>query len=568
MTDIKKLKELSSRYPEIVPAKDGNFTVLDGKQYVHSLYSPLKEAERLVENVLPLEPSMTLVIFIGAGLGYQVALLKEKGFSNFIIIEKNKRIFEIFRKANPDIGPECLIGPDDTPEKLDSLFTLYKISDLRSIKTVILRGNYSAGVYGPFEDRLERLIKVKLGDFATRLNFEEIWFTNILKNLKNLRRSSPVTALFNRAHNLPVMIVSAGPSLRNSLRSIKKAAPYCVIIAADTALLPLFEAGISPDLVYSLDSQIHNLSDFSMIDKKYLSGIRLVYDIVAHPALPSYFDRSPIYAANTSHLDIGPDDRPFMVKNEFSGWIEKTAGIGLGDIETGGSVSTSAFHLAYLLGGDPIMLIGQDLAYTYQTTHSASTSHFYRILKDCGRLKSIQSVFMKVIHGRRASPAKSLDGNNVNLLSDFVLGNFRGWFQESARKVTGSGGSIRLLNATQGGSAIDHFQRIDLAKWTADRAKTAKPIARENLFPADLIDLAKIDRIMHELSRLSDFTQRLGPDRELFGRIDASGWPFLRSYFMKEKTLLDRYGKLDEKIIERKKARLVKNIKGQLHGQK
>ena len=570
MTDKETFKGLAVRFPEIVPAKDGNFTVRDGKQYAHSLYGPLKEAERLVKDVLPLDPETTLVVFIGAGLGYQVGILRDRGFSRFIVIEKNRKIFDIFRAAHPEIGPDRLLGPGDDPEKLDSLFSAYKLSDLRSIQTVTLRGNYSAAVYGPYEERRERLSKVKLGDFATRLHFEEIWFTNILKNLKNLGRSSPVTSLFRKAEGLPVMIISAGPSLRNSLQAIRKASPYCVTIAADTALLPLYEAGISPDLVYSLDSQIHNLSDFSMIDRKYLSGLGLVYDIVTHPALPSYFGSSTLFAANTSHLEIGPDDKPFLVKNGFSGWIEKTAGIGLGDIETGGSVSTSAFHLAYLLGGNPILLVGQDLAYTYQTTHSSSTSHFYRVWKDCGRLKSLQSVFMKVIRSRKASPAKSIDGKNTALLSDFVLGNFRGWFQESARKVmeTGSpaGEKILLLNATEGGSAIEHFQRVDLAKWTADRAKTSKPLSKEGLVSPDLINLAKMDKIKSELSRLCDFMERLAPSRDLFGRIDASEWPFLQSYFMKEKTLLDRYGKLDEKTVERKKARLVKNLKGQLNG--
>lgn len=566
MTKSEILKKLSLIHPEIVPAKDGSYTVLDGKQYVHSLYAPLKEAERLVENVLPLDPKTTLVIFIGAGLGYQIDLIRKKDFKNLIVIEKNGKLLNLFLEASPDIDPACIIGPDDSPEKLDALFSQYPITSLKSIQTITLRGNYNADRYGPYEDRLERLIKVKLGDFATRLNFEEIWFTNILKNIPNLKKSSSVTSLFRRAEKLPVMIISAGPSLRNSLASIKKARPYCVTIAADTALLPLYEAGISPDIVYSLDSQIHNLSDFSMIDRKYLSGIRLVYDIVAHPSLPSYFEGSRIYAANTSHLDIGPDDKPFMVKNAFSGWIETTAGIRLGDIETGGSVSTSAFHLAYLLGGDPILLVGQDLAYTYQTTHSSSTSHFYRILRDCGRLKTIQSLFLKAIRGRRSSPVESLDGKNDALQSDFVLGNFRGWFQESARKVAESGDKVRLLNASLDGSAIGNFTHIDLMKWSKDRAGSSKPIDREKLFPPDLIDLSGIDRIKHELSRLCEFADGLSPDRGIFDRIDASDWPFLRSYFMKERTLFDRYGNLEELAIERKKTRLIKNIKGQLNG--
>lgn len=564
MIDREKLERDSARFSEIVRSKDGDFNILTGKKYVHSRYSPVSEAERLVESILSLDPEKTLVLFIGSGLGYQMEILEKAGFRQMAVIEKDPVIFGIYREFYSGSEKIPAVGPDDSPEKLDAILASYNIQNLKNIKTVTLRGNYDHGVYSPYEERLERLLKVKLGDFATRLHFEELWFTNILGNIRNLKKSSAVSSLFGKASGIPVIIVSAGPSLKDSLKDIRRAAPYSVIVAADTALLPLYEAEISPDFVYTLDSQIHNLGDFMMIDRKYLSGVRLVYDIVVHPSLPELFCTSGKYAANTAHIEMDTDGNPFLIQNEFADWIEKKSGVRFGNIETGGSVATSAFHFAYLLGGDPIILVGQDLAFTGRATHTVSSSHYYRVLKNCGRLRPVQSVFLDVIRRRKTRPAEPIGKKNGDLLTDFVLDNFRGWFEESASRISGNGPA--LLNATVKGSKIGHFREIDLGKWSSEAARSGKKIDRQKLFPADLIDFPSVDRIYPEFSKLLSFLEKLPADGSLFDRIGGSEWPFLERYFMKEKTVYDRYGREDAPVLKRKISRLIKNIKGQFHG--
>ncbi len=574
MINYRALKDLSEISPEIFMAEDGLYYPRVQGKPVHSSYSPGKEALRLVNSLFSLDKDKTLIIILGAGFGYHLEILEKEGFQNIIIIELNPNIHIFFQKIYQIPPNYFYISPTDRPDKLDTIFSLIEIQNFKNIKTLILRGAYDKETYTPFEDRIERLLKVKLGDFTTRLNFEEIWFINILKNIPNLKTSYPVSQMDFKKINAPVMVISAGPSLKFSLDNIKRACPYCITISVDTAVLPLFEAGIIPDFIYSLDSQVYNLGDFSLIDSKYISKTNLIYDIVVNTSLPSYFDecnkhenRKKInkYIATTAHLDFDYSGNSFLIKSELVNWIESYGGIRLGDVESGGSVSTSSFHFAYTIGGKEIILVGQDLAYSYKTSHSPSTSHFYRILQKNNRLTPLESVFLKILRSRKYSLTDGTDNNipvEGGIYTDFVLNNFKGWFEESAKNIHSVNPHLDLVNATKTGAVITNFRHEDLDYYVNEMCKNYPLIDKKKLFDNHLIDFNKIDKIIMGVFRLGGFIRKLKIDPSLFPAIESSEWIFLNRYFMKEKVIYERYEKFDKARIEKKIGRLIKNIEG------
>ena len=62
------------------------------------------------------------------------------------------------------------------------------------------------------------------------------------------------------------------------------------------------------------------------------------------------------------------------------------ADIFLGDVQSGGSVATSGLDLLRGLGYDPIILIGQDRAYTGREIHSTGTHHNEKWLINLSRI--------------------------------------------------------------------------------------------------------------------------------------------------------------------------------------
>ncbi len=567
MINNSKLETLAEQNPSLIKTKDNHYTLRIQGQYVHSYYSCEKEANRLVEQILPLDKEKTLIIIIGSGLGYHIEILERAGFNNLIIIEKNMEIFSIFKNIYKLKKNYYVISPEDDASRLDTIFSLFELQKLTHIKTVILRGCYKKELYVSFEDRIERLLKVKLGDFATRLRFEEIWFINIIKNISNLKSSFFVNQLFNTVRNIPILIISAGPSLKYSLKNIENIYKYCFIIAVDTALIPLYEAGIIPDFVYSLDSQIHNLKDFCLIDHDYLRKTRLIYDVVVNPRLPDFFKSInqtgsiKSFAANTAHMDIDYNGHSFLVKNDLVNWMETTGGFRIGDIETGGSVSTSAFYFAYLMGGNPIILAGQDLAYTYYCSHSPSTSHYYQMIHSSSRMNPLQSIFLNILLSRKYMPVQSLyPVQNETLYTDFVLNNFRGWFEESAASVLKFNPDIHLINSTYQGAFLNYFVSENLDDHFTKNNYSI--LDKEKLFNFQLIDFHKIDNMISQLKLIYDYMKSLDVNPSFFQSIEQSEWKFLQKYFMREMLIYERYENFDKFNIERKLFRFIKSIEG------
>ena len=64
---------------------------------------------------------------------------------------------------------------------------------------------------------------------------------------------------------------------------------------------------------------------------------------------------------------------------QYSSALEELTGCG--GLPMSGSVSTVAFGLARLLGCSPIVLVGQDLAYSGGRTHAAGTGYETSVVK-------------------------------------------------------------------------------------------------------------------------------------------------------------------------------------------
>ena len=563
MVRYPQLKQLAKEYSALVEARDGLLTIKVGDRYVHSLYSPGKEALRLLEPLKSCDPKETFVIIIGAGLGYHVELLEKEGFERGVVIEQHPEVAAFFQKVYELPSSFYWIGPEQTEEALDGIFALLDFSRIRFVKTIILRGSYELSDYRAFERRIQRLLEIKLGDFSTRLKFEEIWLIHMIRNLENLPFATPVNRLFLRQRGIPVLLVSAGPSLRESLPAIRRVASSFLVVAVDTALLPLYEAGIVPDVVYSLDAQVHTLEDFVGIDEEYLGRVRLIYDVVVHPETPRWFRRSSPaheqYVATTAHVDIDPQGNPFLLKNEFVQWIELQMNTRLGDVETGGSVSTSLFHASFLFGGNPLILVGQDLAFSYQTTHVASTSHYYRYFPLGNRFRSLNTIFWEALLSRRLQKQR---GIHEEVLSDFVLSNFKGWFEVSAQRLR-DGTGVRCVNATREGVLMEGFETMDLDD--AGRRFGIAGLHKKKMFVSERISGEAVKGVIFNLKKLSDEIRGLPINHGFFEALQRFGKDFLTRYYLRERMLFERYENFDILSLERKTFRLIKAIEGLGH---
>lgn len=267
-----------------------------------------------------------------------------------------------------------------------------------------------------FYDGIERVREFAAANQIVHDRFGGDYNRNIFNNLDLLRESKDIEKLAKIIpDDIPAVIVAAGPSLDKNIRELSKAKGKCIIISTDTALKPLSLAGIVPDIAIIMDGKK---------DERYLSEAdsRQV-PLVCTPRSGSEF----------LHLHEGikffTDDFCDHI-NEFM----KSCGKKLVRLETGGSVANSCFSLALMFGCKTIIMLGQDLAYTGDKTHSSVTVR--------GSVKTeiedLEHVVMDV----------DIDGNPVRSSSEFKL--YREWFEQKIAENA----DLTVVDATEGGVRI------------------------------------------------------------------------------------------------------------------
>ena len=113
-----------------------------------------------------------------------------------------------------------------------------------------------------FADKCEQLIK-KCNDTAlesriaynTAKLFANIHSINTMKNAKYLCDAYKTIQLYETIpFDVTGIVVAAGPSLNKNIKELKKAKGKALIIAVDTAIKPLLNAGIVPDMFFIVDA--------------------------------------------------------------------------------------------------------------------------------------------------------------------------------------------------------------------------------------------------------------------------------------------------------------------------
>ncbi|HPS59472.1 MAG TPA: DUF115 domain-containing protein, partial [Spirochaetota bacterium] len=417
---------------------------------IHSAYDPVKEAERSIEYFNPGRNSV--IIVSGIGLGYHVHLLKKKFHDKKIIaVENDPELTAICRSVNSPALDDVYVIHDETDIQI--LFDNFRMSGFTGISHYIHRPSYqmNPGFYDSTISIVKQQISSKVSDLLTRFEFEERWMGNIFMNLRHMEDSLPVSALFGKFTGYPGIIVSAGPSLRRNLDAIKKISDRAVILCVDTSYKVLTKAGITPHLVMTLDAQKYSRKHFT---GTHAGDSLLVADIVACPSVMNNFDGKKIISTTSKYYQ---DTTGSTVRETTPAmdWIEKYI-TSPGDVQSGGSVATSAFDLLLNMGCDPIILTGQDLAYTGREYHCSGTYHNddWQVLT--GRFRGLDTINQNLIRKRRIKYVPSFGGNGM-VISDFVFDLYKFWFEDSAARV-----KVKVVNATGGGSRISNTIEADL----------------------------------------------------------------------------------------------------------
>ncbi|MBF0409915.1 MAG: motility associated factor glycosyltransferase family protein [Candidatus Riflebacteria bacterium] len=355
-------------------AKNGSCTLsisYSGKNIqIHSRYDPEKEAAQQISGMNFRNPK--LLIIFGIGLGYHIrAALNELKETNLyiIVIEKDSQAL-INAVRNVDLkdlflSPKIRWGvgiPEEEgyPVFLDLIGKAGIVFQL-FLKTLVvfdhpaltkIHGEYNKNMLRKFREAAEKTIY----NYGNCPKDSMIGVENIMKNLGLIMKNPGVKDLFGAFKGLPGIIVSTGPSLDKNIEELKNAFGKAVIISADSAFQVLYNHGIKPHGVSSLE-RTPNLGDlFTSLPDESMKDV--------------YYFATPVINPYTYASWKGKHVVTYRSFAHFN-WIQ----IEKGTLKTGQTCSNMTFKILEAFGCDPIILVGQDCSFkSIDQTHALGSS--------------------------------------------------------------------------------------------------------------------------------------------------------------------------------------------------
>lgn len=311
-----------------------------------------------------------IALFLGFGLGYEVDyfakfLSKAEGTQFIFIVEKDIELFKIaltYINYTPMIyakNIKILLG--ETPEDLFTCFEstyrannniLYFLKCIQPIyheSSIKINNDYYMGAL----NALRKSVVYMLDFFGNDPHDSLIGFDNIIDNIDEIVKNPGISLLFNKFKGKPAIIVSTGPSLNKNKHLLKNLQDKAFIICPDASLKILLDMGVRPHLVTALE--------------RVEASVKLITGFTKEQVEDVYYAATPVVLRDCYRNYPGP--RLIVYRNyDHFRWL----GIDKGICDIKQSSGNMAFKLASEMGCDPIILIGQDLAYSRDGSTHAS----------------------------------------------------------------------------------------------------------------------------------------------------------------------------------------------------
>lgn len=512
----------AARLP-VEPTRSGDWTVAlpdpEGRPaYLNSRYDPRAEAKKLIDAV-DIEDCYCYFVN-GLGLGYHIVALNERVSPEALIVvsERNLRLIAT-ALAHVDLtdvlaGGRLVFVTDDDKSRLHE--RLQQRTALVMLGARFVQHPPSERVDSAFHSQVRGLLTEFVSyartSLMTLVNNAQITCRNIANNIGSYASTTSIGMLERRFAGKPAVIVSAGPSLRRNIDQLSAARDRVVVCAVQTTLKTLVDRGITPDFVTSLD--YHEVSSQYFEDVPGLENVHLVAEPKATwHVLDKYPGPISILDNPFARLLIGDDLAPRVA------------------LAPGATVAHLAFYLAQYMGCDPIIFIGQDLAYTGYVYYSPGMEIHRSWQSEINRFNTMETKEWERTARMGTMLRRTVDAEGRKIYTDDLLFTYLEQFERDIANT-----SARVINASEGGARIRGAENATLAE-TLERYCTT-PIPRDlfeyrttttwrkrEILPrvrselaARIDELAKLRDVCNEMNELLKELQGLTGDPDKFNR--------------------------------------------------
>lgn len=477
--------ESSAAVGAVVRLSDGT-PVLQVEGRLLGAPMPQDELDRTVRS----GDDTTLFVVFGLGMGHVPRALRRKTRAPIIVYEPSLGLLRTALQSGP-------LDLSDIPiaSGLSDLANVWgRYAGQRRDAVLLHTPGYSA-VYpdaaAAVTESIRRLVERIAITQNTYRKRARTWVTDVLQNVELLTDHPPALALEGKFKNVPAFIIGAGPSLDKNIHLLAEAARKGLVFASNSSGLALGKLGIVPQFLACIES-IDISSRLETIP--FLDQTIRLFSLSASP--------------ETLRTGNGPLLPFYEGIPQYSAPLEELTGVG--GVGICGSVSTAAFSIAQKLGCNPIILVGQDMAFTSGRTYAGGTGYESSRAEfdaDARQIKLKWNDEILKLHGtdqghrhvtEPLSQVPAWGGGKVYSGSSFTAIN--SWLEATAAMAKRFNENTRFINATEGGASVAGFDELPL-----EQVLSALPTL--DLKVESIVELANADSTCRSREQLQQWAR-------------------------------------------------------------
>ncbi|WP_295156315.1 6-hydroxymethylpterin diphosphokinase MptE-like protein [uncultured Brachyspira sp.] len=458
---VKKLMHYSSdnKY-KLKQTKNNMFAVLYNDKPLTSIYNPIEEAKRLIQQFIK-DNNEHIGIFLSIASFFHIEYFLSLNENNkAVIIEKDieivKLIFENFNTDKENIFEKIIIILDEDIKTILDFFNFY-MNDNDAKKIIYIRhirasniNDKSSRYYDEINIYLANSIREKLMSLTSNYYFAPIWARNILYNMHFNIGYSIKTFHNILKKEIPVLLVSAGASADKYIEKIKELSKTHFIIVLSHAFNTLIKNNIKPNAVVTTDGGFYSSIHLKELIKKENNDINIFTSHTAYPFPLTHIENERIFYFSHDESfenilypidDNDNDNNNDSNNNNILFYME-------------GSVIMPALRIAYMLNPKYILLAGCDFCHLDDKTHSKySNASFYDFINS-NKLKTFESAKYKRLND--IQKIKCYDNIYRNTSSSLL--SYKNHFEDIIQEISNM---TDIFNLTKESAEIKNVKQYD-----------------------------------------------------------------------------------------------------------
>lgn len=389
--------------------------------YLGSKYNMTREVENFRKKSISINKNYEIIVFGASGGSWLEEFIEEFKDRDIVFVEPLQELKSELEETINSLNMNIKVLSLDSENFKDDLKNSI---DKRFIEFIVFSNydlTFPKEVYN-LKKMIHDIVMDKTINENTEILFSKDWFVNYLKNLPQVLNGERLNQYKNVYHNKPAIIVSAGPSLEKNINLLKGNEDKFIIITGIRTLSTLKKEGIKCDFACVID------------------GSEAMYKVskgALNYTIPLFYNES----ANNNIIREYRGKKVYFSSPSFYNLTRALGGFGTDVLFQGGSVAHSCTTIVHYLGCNPIVFIGQDLAYTNNQIHA----------------KNATIEGEKLMTDKYDILVKDIYGNDVP--TTYGLDSFRKAFEDYIEQYN----DITYINATEGGANI-HGTEINTLK--------------------------------------------------------------------------------------------------------